>query len=58
MTELQEARRERDRLERLIDSLHRKHEAAGRERQRCVHAVTEAESDLALVEARITKLKP
>jgi hypothetical protein len=46
MTELSEARRERGRLERLIDSLQRKHEAARREQERCVVAAAAAEGDL------------
>ena len=57
MSELTDARRERDRLERVIDNLRRRHETYAREQRRCVNQATEAEGDLARVNEHIAKLR-
>jgi hypothetical protein len=58
MSDLASLRAERNRLERLIDSLHRRHDDAQRVARHAVNAVTQAEGDLQEVKLRIDRLKP
>jgi hypothetical protein len=58
MSDLSDARRERDRLERHIDALHRRHDAATREARHHANDLTKAEGDLNEVLLRINRLKP
>jgi hypothetical protein len=58
MSELQALRRQRDKLERLIDSLHARHDNAQRTARHCCNAVVEAEGDLNEILLRIKRLAP
>jgi uncharacterized coiled-coil DUF342 family protein len=58
MNELAALRRERDRLERRIDQLHAKHDAAQRTARHCCNEVVAAEGDLNEVLLRIKRLAP
>jgi hypothetical protein len=58
MTDLASLRAERNRLEKLIDALHRRHDEAQRTARHAVNAVTQAEGDLQELKLRIDRLKP
>jgi hypothetical protein len=58
MSELTEARRQRDRLERLIDRLHHQHDQTQRTARHAVNEITKAEGDLQETQLRIGRLKP
>jgi hypothetical protein len=58
VSELAELRRQRDRLERLIDQLHHKHDAAQTTARHAVNALTQAEGDLQEVLLKIGRRKP
>jgi hypothetical protein len=57
-SELELARRERDRLERKIDDIHRKHSEAHRTARQCVAESSELGIELDAVNDKIRKLKP
>jgi hypothetical protein len=58
MTELEAARKQRDKLERRIDELARKHAEAHRVARWCVSSTSEAQIELDHINDRIRKLKP
>jgi hypothetical protein len=58
MSELSDLRRERDRLERQIDALHRKHDDAQRVARHCVNQLSQVEGDLQELTIRINRHKP
>ena len=58
MSELQQARKRRDELERRIDALHHKHDQAQRAARHAVNELTLVEGDLNEVLLRINRLKP
>jgi len=58
MTELQTLRRERDRLERLIDRLHAQHDQAVRTARHAVNQLDQVQGDLQEVVLKIGRHKP
>jgi hypothetical protein len=57
MTELEAVRKQRDKLERRIDDIRRRHAEAQAVARRCVNDASEAEIELQDINDRIRKLR-